>query len=187
MIQSGTGDAPRVQATARPSTVVRILLRVLSGIGGTILFAVAVILTVGTALAAPLGMLLMRRRAVRLHRQPTRVASFVGAVIASSAAALLLGAMFFVALPRGTIREIEQKAGQSQTPSTVNMPSWYTRMFPQAARTDSVTQQLVRSQGFVAVTFVLGAAIMALFIGMLGGASGWSAAMLIVYAGRGAA
>src|SRR5206468_12815328 len=30
------GDAPRVQATARPSTVVRILLRVLSGIGGTI-------------------------------------------------------------------------------------------------------------------------------------------------------
>ena len=30
-------------------------------------------------------------------------------------------------------------------------------------------------------------AMMALFIGMLGGASGWSAAMLIVYAGRGAA
>src|SRR5438034_114191 len=89
MMQSGTGDAPRVQATARPSTVVRILLRVLSGIGGTILFAVAAILTVGTALAAPLGMLLMRRRAVRLHRQPSRVASFVGAVIASSAAASL--------------------------------------------------------------------------------------------------
>src|SRR5438034_7535564 len=145
MMQSGTGDAPRVQATARPSTVVRILLRVLSGIGGTILFAVAAILTVGTALAAPLGMLLMRRRAVRLHRQPSRVASFVGAVIASSAAALLLGAMFFIALPRGAIfREIEQKAAQSQTQSTVKMPSWYTRMFPQAARTDSATQQLVR-------------------------------------------
>ncbi len=118
---------------------------------------------------------------------PSRLASFVGAVIASSVAALVLGIVVFVVLPRGTIRDIEQKAVESGTQPTVKAPSWYTRVFPQAARSDSAAQQLVRSRGFVVVTVVLGAAMMALFIGVVAGAAGWSAAMLIVYAGRGAA
>jgi len=187
MMHSNSDDARSVVATPRVSSAGSILLRVLSGIGGTILIVLAAIFTAGTALAAPLGMLFMRRRAVRLNRQPSRAASFVGAVIASSVAALILGIMLFVALPRGTIREIEQKAAESGTQSTVKAPSWYTRVFPQAARSDSAAQQLVRSRGFVVVTVVLGAAMMALFVGVVAGASGWSAAMLIVYAGRGAA
>ncbi len=186
-MQSNTDDARSADATPRASSVASILLRVLGGIGGTILFVLAAIFTAGTALAAPLGMFLMRRRAVRLNRQPSRLASFVGAVIASSVAALVLGIVVFVVLPRGTIRDIEQKAVESGTQPTVKAPSWYTRVFPQAARSDSAAQQLVRSRGFVVVTVVLGAAMMALFIGVVAGAAGWSAAMLIVYAGRGAA
>ena len=165
--------------------MVSILLRVLSGIGGTILFVLAAIFTGGTALAAPLGMFFMRRRAVRLNRQPSRLGSLVGAVIASSVAALVFGIVLFVVLPRGTIGEIEQKAAESRTQSTVKAPSWYARLFPQAARNDSVAQQLVQSRGFLVVTVVLGAAMMALLVGVVAGASGWSAAMLIVYAGRG--
>src|SRR5438128_3053857 len=104
-----------------------------------------------------------------------------------SVAALILVMMLYAALMRGKMREIEQKAAESGTQSNVKAPSWYTRVFPQAARSDSAAQQLVRSRGFVVVTVVLGAAMMALFIGVIAGAAGWSAAMLIVYAGRGAA
>ena len=184
---SNTDDARSAEATPRASSVASILLRVLSGIGGTILFVLAAIFTAGTALAAPLGMFFMRRRAVRLKRQPSRLASFVGAVIASSVAALVLGIVVLVVLPHGTIREIEQKAAESGTQPTVTAPSWYTRVFPQTARGDSAAQQLVRSRGFVVVTVVLGAAMMALFIGVVAGAAGWSAAMLIGYAVRAAA
>jgi hypothetical protein len=163
-----------------------IVIRVLSGLAGVTLFVLAGILTAGTALAAPLGMLLMRRRALRLNRPLSRVASLVGAVIASSVAALLLCIVFFAVVPRGTIDGMERQAATSQPQPTVRMPSWYGRVFPQAARADSATRQLARSREFVVVTFIFAAVMMSLFIGLVAGASGWTAAMLLVYAGRGA-
>ncbi|HEY6927162.1 MAG TPA: hypothetical protein VI653_27035, partial [Steroidobacteraceae bacterium] len=113
----------------------RVLLRVLAGVGGTLLLVLAAILTVGTALAAPLGMLLMRRRAARLNRRLNRIASLVGAMTASSVAAVLLGIVFFAVSPPGTFQQVESQATEARTQATVKMPTWYVRMFPQAAST----------------------------------------------------
>src|SRR5207253_8357358 len=98
MMHSNTDDGRSAVATPRVSSAGSILLRVLSGIGGTVLFVLAAIFTAGTALAAPLGMFFMRRRAVRLNRQPRRVASFLGAVIATSFAARASRIVFFFVL-----------------------------------------------------------------------------------------
>src|SRR6266581_194550 len=93
-----------------------------------------------------------RRRALRLDRQPSRVASFVGAVIASSVAALLLGTVLFAVLPHGTQFATSNNMPPSHGPGRPPGCSRGIRgcfLKPQAARTDSATQQLVRSPEFV--------------------------------------
>jgi hypothetical protein len=162
-----------------------VVLRVLSGIGGVVGFLIGTLITVGAALAAPVGMLLVRRWAARHDRQPSRIASFVGAVLASSATAALVWGLIFALMPAGTFQEMQKASAESQQKQTVKMPEWYTRAFPQAEATDSATQRLTRSSGFLTASLVFGFLFMALFFGVLGGASGWVSSMLLSYAWRG--
>src|SRR5919197_2958248 len=169
-------SSPSTDATPDARGSVSIVLRVLSGVAGAILFVLVTLFTAGTALAAPLGMLLMRRRAVLLNRPLSRIASLVGAMIASSVAAFVLGVVVFVVSPPGTFRAIAQQAAQSQARPSVKLPPWYTRIFPQAARNDSASRLSVRPPGFVRGALAFSGVIMALLLGVVAGAGGWSAA-----------
>jgi len=188
MLDSGqnSGEGSAAALAEHPP---RIALRVVSGIGGTLVLFVAAVLTLGTALAAPVGMLLVRRWAVRRNRYVTRVASWFGAALASSVAVALVCVVLISLLPRGTFREIRKTTVESQAHPVVTLPRWYTRAFPQAAASDSLTHQLVRSPAFVIVSGTLGLVIASAFCGTIAGTMGWVASMLLSYAvsGRSAA
>ena len=165
------------------------ITRLLSGVGGVIVFLVAVVLSLGAALAAPFGIFLVNRRAIRHNRRPSWIASLVGAVLASSVAAAALGLVLFALAPRPTQQQLQTAVTETQRHPPVKMPAWYTRVFPQAARTDSATQQLMQSPGFMTATLILGAVFAALFCGVLGGTLGWcgSALLRVAWSGQRAA
>src|SRR6059036_2166080 len=113
------------------------IIRLLSGIGGVIVFLVGCVVSLGAGLAAPLGMFLMQRSANRHNRRPSRIASLVGAVLASSAAAAAVGLALFALAPRPTQQNLRTAFTEAQQQPPPKMPDWYTRVFPQTARTDS--------------------------------------------------
>jgi hypothetical protein len=61
----------------------------------------------------------------------------------------------------------------------VKLPAWYAKAFPQAARADSASQKLIQSPGFIRMTLIFAAILLALFFGVLGGVSGWGAVSLL--------
>lgn len=155
------------------------MIRLLSGIGGVIVCLVALVVSLGAGLAAPLGMFLMQRSAQRHNRRPSRIASLVGAVLASSAAAAAVGLVLFALVPRPTQQNLRTAFTEAQQQPPPKMPDWYTRVFPQTAQTDSATQQLIQSRAFMTATLVLSAVFVALFLGLLGGTLGWCGAALL--------
>jgi hypothetical protein len=103
----------------------------------------------------------------------------MGAVLAASVLAGLVWSLIFALAPRPTPQEFQSAVAQSQSQPAAKLPSWYVKAFPRAARVDSANQKMIQSPGFVRTALVLGAVVMAGFLGVLGGAMGWSAVALI--------
>jgi predicted PurR-regulated permease PerM len=152
-------------------------------VAGAVLFLVALLVSLGAALAAPLGMLFVRRWTARHNRRSSVVASLLGAVLATAVAAAALLLVIFTVVPE--FRQEIQKPSQEAQAKPAKLPDWYTRMFPQAQRTDSATQQLVRSPAFTTLALIAGGAMASLFLGVLGGALGWGGSSLLAFAWRG--
>lgn len=150
---------------------------------GAVLFLVALLVSLGTALAAPLGMLFVRRWTARHNRRSSVLASLMGAVLATAVTSAAVLLVVFMVRP-GLRQEIEQSSQEEQA-KPAKLPAWYTRMFPQAQRTDSATQQLVRSPAFTTLALVAAGAMTCLFVGVLGGALGWGGSSLLAFAWRG--
>lgn len=165
---------------SRPGSEASVALRVLSGIAGALILLIASLFTFGTCLAAPLGMIAARRRARRRNRPFTRGGSWLGAAVASSIAVALALLVVVALSPRSMLREIQRSVAAS--PDTVPAPDWLTRVFPQAARPDPTTQQLVRSPVFVAFGSVVGLGFACAFFGSIAGSAGWLGAVLLGYA-----
>ena len=155
------------------------ILRILSGAAGVIVFIIGLLVSLGAILASPLGMWFVQRRTRRLNRRPSRIASLVGAASASSLLAALVWSVIFARLPRPTSEELQSAAQQSQTRPSIKLPDWYANAFPQSVVADSVSQRMIRSPGFVRITFILGAISLALLFGVLGGITGWAAFSLL--------
>lgn len=164
-------------------------IRLLSGVGGVLVFLLGLVLSLGAAIAAPLGMFLVHRWTIRHNRRPSRIASLVGAVLTSSAAAAALWLILFVLMPRPSQHEMETAVTNAQQRPHVKLPDWYTRVFPQAARADSTTrlatQQLMQSRAFRTAMVVLGAVFVGVFFGVLGGTVGWLGSTLMAVAWSG--
>jgi hypothetical protein len=158
-------------------------VRLLSGIGAVVVFLIALGVSVGAVLGAPVGISLVRRRAERHNRHPNRIASLFGAVMASCVVATVIWGGIFALIPHPTQRELDKAAVETQTRPPPKLPAWYTKAFPQvatqAARTDSATEQLMRSPGFVNAMMAVGALIIGAFLGGIGGALGWCAWLLL--------
>ena len=163
--------------TAKPP--LSILVRVLSGVAGVVVFLVGLVVSLGAIVAAPLGMWLVGRRAQRLGRPVSRIAALVGSVFASMALGILLWSLFFAMIPRPTAADIQSAAAQAQQRQTVKLPDWYLKAFPQAAHYDSASRAMVQSPTFMRMTLVVSAVFAGGFFGTIGGTLGWCATTLV--------
>ena len=160
-------------------------LRLLSGIAGVFVIVASALITLGTSLAAPLGIFVARRLARRNGRPLTRFGSWFSAATASSIAVLLALAALLGVNAQKTLREIQQASAAASARDTAPLPAWLTRAFPQAAHPDPVAQKIIRSPAFTAFTFMAGVVITAATLGTIGGSVGWAGTMLVSYALRG--
>lgn len=178
---TGLGS-PAAQAAPQP---VPLILRILSGIGGIVVFLLGLLFSLGAILAAPLGIWFVQRWRRRHDRRPSRVASLFGAITASSLFAVLMWGAIFALAPHPTQQELQSAVEQSERQPSVKLPGWYTKMFPQAARADSASRKMVQSPGFMKMALVLGAVTMVVFFGALGGGMGWASYALLHVASSG--
>lgn len=162
-----------------PRAPLPLVVRLLSGVAGVIVYLLGLVASLGAIVAAPAGMWLVRRRARRRNRPVTRIASLMGAVVASIVLATVLWSLLFAAMPRPTLQELQSAAAQSQNRKPVKLPDWYTKAFPQAARYDSASRAMVQSPTFVRLSLILGCVFLGVFFGTVGGAFGWCGSTLI--------
>ena len=162
-----------------PKTPLPLIVRILSGFAGMIVYLLGLVASLGAIVAAPVGMWLVRRRARRRNRPVTRIASLMGAVFASIALATVLWSRVLVAMPRPTLQELQSAAAQSPNRKPVKLPDWYTKAFPQAARYDSASRAMVQSPTFVRLSLILGCVFLGVFFGAVGGAFAWCGSTLI--------
>jgi len=166
---------------------VPLMLRILSGIGGIVVFLLGLVCSFGAILAAPLGIWYVQRWRKSHDRRPSRIASLFGAITASSVLTVLVWGAIFALAPRPTQQELQSAVEQSQRQPAVKLPAWYTKAFPQAAHADSASRKMMESPGFIKLALVLGAVTMVVFFGVLGGGMGWAtyALLHVARAGRG--
>jgi hypothetical protein len=165
------------QPEARPP--LPLILRVLSGLGAVIVFLVALVVSFGATIGTPVGLFLARRSARRRNRLPTRIGSFFGAIGASAVLGVVIWAVLFSVMPRPSQEELDRAAAEAKTRQAVKLPSWYSKAFPQAAKTDSATERLMRSPQFFRVFIGVGAVMIGAFMGVIGGSLGWCASLLL--------
>jgi hypothetical protein len=158
------------------------LLRVLSGIAGVVVLLVSGLFTLGSALAAPLGMFVALRRARRKGRPLTRAASWLSAVFASIILLFVGLVVLFSFMPGSAWQEMQKGATEARVhPDTANLPAWMKSM-PRSAQSDSMTNKLATNPGFFLMTFAIGIAFTCVFLGAIGGTAGWIGAVLLRFA-----
>jgi len=173
-------------AQAAPKSV-PLILRILSGFGGIVVFLLGLLFSFGAILAAPLGIWFVQRWRRRHDRRPSRIASLFGAITACSVFTVLVWGAIFTLGPHPSQEDLRTAVVEGQRQPAVKLPGWYTKMFPQAASADSASRKMMQSPGFVKMALVLGAVTMVVFFGVLGGGMGWAtyALLHIAWAGRG--
>jgi hypothetical protein len=173
---------PASAAVDAPKPPLPIIVRVLSGVAAVVVFLLGFVVSVGAIVAAPVGMWLVRRRAERLGRPASRIATLVGSVFASMALGLLLWSLIFAMVPRPTAAELQSAAAQAQQRPTVKLPDWYLKAFPQAARYDSTSRAMVQSPTFFRTVLIVSAVFAGGFFGTIGGTFGWCGTTLLILA-----
>lgn len=159
-----------------------LLVRLLSGVAGVVVFLVGFVVSFGAIVAAPVGLWLVRRRAERLGRPVSRIAALVGSAFASMALGILLWSLLFAMIPRPTTADLQSAAAEAQHRQTVKLPDWYLKAFPQAARYDSASRAMVQSPTFMRMMLVVSAVFAGGFFGTIGGTLGWCGTTLLGFA-----
>src|SRR5438552_16871879 len=95
-----------------------LIVRLLGGIAGVVICLVALVGSLGAALGAPFGMYLVARWVRRRGRQPNRIASLFGAVVACSVLAKLIWGIVFLLMPRPTRGRLNSAVTESQRQPT---------------------------------------------------------------------
>lgn len=162
-----------------PETKVSPALRVLSGAGGFIVAIVAFFVSLGAALGAPIGLAFVRRSARRRNRQPTRLALLFGSIIASAIAGIVIWGVLISFVPRPSQKDLDRAVDQAQARRETRLPAWYAKTFPQAARTDSATNEMMRSPQLFRTFMMFGAVMLGVFLGAIGGSLAWCASRLL--------
>ena len=156
------------------------LLRILSAAAGIVVLLASAVFTLGTSLAAPIGVFVGHRLARRKGRWLTGFSSWVSATAASSVGILLI----FVILFASNSADIWQAMEQPAQADTAELPEWITRAFPQSAQPDPMTEKIVGSPAFTAYFAMVGLVIACVLLGTVAGSAGWLGVFLLGYAFR---
>ena len=161
------------------------LHRILSGLGGALLLVVGGIISLGTALAAPIAMLLVRARARRKGRAFSRLTSWVAAAAGSSVATAIAMGIIFAGKPAGTFARMEARDDSVRAEHLAHPPAWLSRLAPAAGTPfDPGTTSIMRSRWTHRYFQLLGASAICAAFGSLSGTLGWVATLLLGYAMR---
>jgi hypothetical protein len=153
------------------------VLRVLSGFVAVVLLFLSASVTLGMSLAAPFGVYVGRRLAIRGGRPFTGFGSWLSAAAASAIGILIALLIAFSLIPEKDWQEIQHAVAQAQAQDTAGMPKW--------VRPDPLTAKVVTSRAFTITFGVLGGVIACAMLGAVAGTPGWLATLFLSYAIRG--
>jgi len=161
--------------------------RIAAGLAGVLTLVFCAVFTVGTVLAAPVGVLLARTVARRRQRRLTRGAAWLGAVVASFLALLLAFAGMLAMAPPDTMKSVRASMDSAQAHQTpAELPKWLQRITPPPTQGQrALTEQMVSSNAFVVWAGIVGTVIACAILGTIAGSIGWVASMLLAYASTG--
>jgi hypothetical protein len=154
--------------------------RFLLGLAGATILCVSAIATLGTALAAPLGMLAARQWARRRGEVLTTGRSWLAAAVASSLA--IAGAYTVAVLrePNATLRQFEESAARREAAPTRPPPGWMRYVLPQTTRRPSpAAERILKSRAFTLYTTIIGAGLVVAIFGAISGRLGWAGTVLL--------
>lgn len=152
------------------------------GAGGAIVLLLGVI-TVGFALAAPIGMWIAAIVRRARGRSYTCRAGWVGAVLACTLATAGVFGFALLRMPAGYIESVQQQAALRQRePSAIEqaLHRVSSASAPQAAMEER-TRELARSKAFVWWSTIMAGIVGAAMAGMLLGTMGWVGATLMSF------
>ena len=159
------------------------LKRVLAGLAGVLTLISAAPFTIGSVLAAPLGVLGARAVARRRGRVLTRGAAWLGAVVGSFVAVALVMAAVFMTLPPGFVGEVRAAADSAQAHQPPpEIPKWLERINPAARQQAAANDRLMQNNTFMVIGGIIGSLMASSMLGTIAGSIGWLASMLFAYA-----
>ena len=163
--------------------------RVLAGIVGGVALITLGVFSLGTVLIAPIGMALMAMILQRRGKHMSMLASWIGAVGASS---LLVAGLFAFGATRSKAFNIGQLLRTTDSVSIAQQdkppPEWLEKVAPGTAVTQRRQRMLLGEKGTRGLahgSMVVGLLLGVELLGMLAGSIGWAFGMLMGYAFKG--
>lgn len=151
--------------------------RIISGVAAIGLLLFSAVFTLGTSLAAPFGIFLGQRLALRKRRRFTGIYSWFSAVAASTIAVLAALTLVISLIPKEEWQQIQQAMADASAKQTASSPT--------LPRPDPMTEKVIQSPAFTMTAGLIGLVIGCLFLGVFAGTPGWVATLLLGYALRG--
>ena len=165
-----------------------VVARVLAVVAGIALFFIGGTVTLGLALAAPVGMLIAWAVARARRRPLTRLASWIAAMLTAAVVVGAAGAYMATKAPAGTFAEMQHAKDSARVARADQpMPAWVERIAPgtAAAQRNSATTPFARSRAVMYWGAAMGVIFTCALFGAIAGTLGWGATALVAYGARG--
>lgn len=165
-----------------------VVARVLAVVAGVALFLIGGTVTLGLALAAPVGMLIAWAVARARRRPLTRLASWIAAMLTAAVVVGAAGAYMATKAPAGTFSEMQHAMDSARVARADQpMPAWVERIAPgtAAAQRNSATTPFARSRAVMYWGAAMGVIFTCALFGAIAGTLGWGATALVAYGARG--
>ena len=151
-------------------------LRLAAGVIGALALLVSALFSLGASLFAPLGILVTGVLARRGGSHPTRATTWVGAIIASTAA-LVLGAVVIYLVMPPEIRQTMRTTMDSV--QTVTREQQAEELARRGMDTAAAGRVLESAPGMMIWAGMFGGMIATVFLGAMAGSAGWVASFLL--------
>ena len=174
--------APSPEApVAPPSAAASVLVRVAAFVAGAFILLGAAVISLGTALLAPLGMWATGAYRRRRHDPATRPATWLAAMACVAIGLISLAFVALDGMPAGSMRHFQASVDSvSSANAKAPPPAWLERIAPGSsarAAQGSATPASLRTP-----LMIWSAGVGIIFMAALGGSIGWAGAMLCGFA-----
>ena len=137
----------------------------------------------GTALAAPIAILVARARARRRQRPLSRLASWIASMTGASIATVVVAGILFALAPAGTLARMDASADSARVERSAHPPAWVSRLRSMSgAPADPAIENVVRSRAAMHYFQLMGIIFVCVVFGSISGSLGWVGSQLLGYA-----